>query len=80
LKIVAVKWVDTQSDDDVCEHEAEKLAPAEAVSYGLLLLDDGGKVNIASTRFDEGDYRQVLSIPRAAVKAIAELKEATDGT
>lgn len=78
MKIVAVTWVDTQSEDDVCEHEAQKLATAEAVSYGLLLLDDGDKVNIASTRFDEGDYRQVLSIPRAAVKAITELKGVGD--
>ena len=74
--IVEIKWLDIRHDDDLDEEEAKKLEPVEAVSYGILLVSSDEKVNISSTRFDDGEYRGVLSIPRCVVRKITELKEA----
>jgi hypothetical protein len=73
MKTVAVTWIDAQSRDDIDLSEAEKLCPALATSYGLLICKDEEKLNIASTRFRSGEFRQVLTIPIGNVKEIKEL-------
>ena len=75
MKVVSVRWIDTQSQDDLCIEDAEKLCPTEAVSFGLLIVKDEEKVNIASSRFRAGEFRQTLSIP---AKNVLEVKELAD--
>jgi hypothetical protein len=78
--LVKVTWYDIVHDsDDLTREEAEKLHPAEVVTYGVLIRVDLESVVIASTRFiyqdqnTDGEFRATTCIPRSVVMSIEEL-------
>jgi len=73
-KIVQVEWTDIACVDDINEYESLHLLPAEAVSYGRLLVYDEEKIIILGTEFVDGTRREVICFPRSAVKNIKEVK------
>lgn len=77
-KVVSVRWIDTNSADDLSENDSLKLEPAEAVSIGWLIVDTEDKVTIVGTIFKDGMRREVICFPRVVIKEIHLVGECPD--
>lgn len=71
--LVAVRWIDTLHENDLTEHEAKALKPAEVTSYGRLLVVNDKKVTVCGVEFNDGELREVSIIPAAVVINIKKI-------
>lgn len=72
LALVAVVWLDATYVHDEMPHD--ELKPTPAVTVGKVVNMCATHITIASEVFNDGDYRQVMAIPRGMVQRIVPLK------
>lgn len=73
LAPVAVIWIDATS------HPTKPVAPAPAVTFGVIVEMTKDAVKIASEAFYDGDRRDHTTVPRNMVKRIVSLTRARNG-
>lgn len=72
-KYVEVTWIDAISDSSWLQ-EADFPLPAIITTRGWLVREEKDFITLAGTLGQEGDFGEVITIPRCWANAIKELK------
>ncbi len=74
--VVEVQWVDATSHTGWKSRAVEKLAPVECLTVGYKLHEDKMYMRIAQSLANNGDYADVIVIPRQWVRRVRRLRGA----
>ena len=77
-KHVKVTWIDAagpETLDQYNEESAKDLTPAYAEDSGWILTVDDIRIVLGSEKFDDGEYRRTVIIPRVNIIEVVELIE-----
>lgn len=73
MKFVEVRWVDAMRSDGWCVL-AEAPHVVKCITRGWLIREDDEQVILAGTTSGDGEFGEVIAIPRGMVTAMETLK------
>lgn len=73
MKAVIVEWDDSSSYSP-WHNDSDLDIPAKCFSVGVICKDEDRYISVAQSKSSEGNYGDVITIPRGCIKRVRQLR------